>query len=59
MNLSREAKSALIDGHVYPSEVAQELQDAGLIGERGGMTCKGVVVRKRLIDEALNEAFGR
>jgi hypothetical protein len=67
MDLSEAAKTALIDagtnrvGAKVP-DVSMgtwvELKASGVIGVSGGLTNKGSVVRERLMDEKLREAFG-
>jgi hypothetical protein len=63
--LSERAKSALlaaksnrqgeVTGAVGPT--MRELFDAGLIGEDGGLTRKGTIVREKLLSAALDAAF--
>lgn len=66
--MSEQAKSALINtsssrqGTVVPvtinGETEAELRQAGLIGEGGGLTRKGSIKRERVVNAALDEAFG-
>lgn len=66
--LSEAARTALMDvgtnrqGATIPTTTAvavrRELGDAGLIGRTCGLTRKGTIVRERLMDAALEEAFG-
>lgn len=62
MDISREAKSAVINAQgsgigerVYARpEHMRELQEAGYVGPKGGLTVKGSVLREREMERALN-----
>lgn len=65
--LTAEARTALINvgtnrqgAKVTGTDVATELElnMAGLIGEGAGLTRTGTIVRQRLMDLALESAFG-
>lgn len=70
MELTQQAQTALINvgtnrqGATIPTttpiEAQGELWVAGLIGRGnpGGLTRKGTIVRQRLVDTRLEEAFG-
>lgn len=65
-NLTEAAKSALINASARQGSqvkadtaVAGELAAAGLIGTQDGLTRKGTIVRERLVNAALDAAFGQ
>lgn len=59
--MSREAKTALINtgtnrqgAKVHAGPALQEMKDLGLVGQDGGLTRKGSIVREREMEAALN-----
>lgn len=65
-NLSETAKKVLINapgrqgGKVLLPEgpLLRQLKADGLVGKDGGLTRKGTIVRERLVNAALDAAFG-
>lgn len=63
MTMSAAATDALINagkelGPGVSANVIKELTDAGLVGDRQGITRKGSIERGRIIDARLDEMFG-
>jgi len=64
--MSKEAESALVDaagGHqgakvTTDDDTGLELYAKGIVGESGGLTRRGTIVRERLLARRLDEAFG-
>lgn len=55
INAGTSRQGAVIDA---PLDVKWELENASLIGRGTGLTRQGSIVRERLMNEALDKAFG-
>ncbi len=65
VKLSKKAEDALLAAENRQgakirtdTDTQWELIDAGLFGKKGGLTRQGTIVRQRIMDARLDEAFG-